>query len=100
MEEARTLNCHVYEDQWNRIVVFSEYCKSCELCITECPEECLYWSDEILGVYGTPVPECKIELCIGCKLCEVICPDVAIAYERIARKPKEAKEKAKAAVTA
>ncbi len=98
MDSAPKLPAKVYENEWDRIVVFDQYCKSCGLCVVECPPDCLYWSETILGVYGTPVPECDIDTCIGCKICEVICPDAAIYYERIKKKPKEKKKQAESTV--
>ncbi len=95
MEQTPNFHADVYENEWDRIVVFDQMCKSCGLCIVECPTDCLFWSEEKLGVYGTPVPECVIDDCISCKLCEVICPDAAIYYEKLKAKPKELKVKPK-----
>jgi len=93
MSNGISYKSDVYENEWDRIVVFESQCKSCGLCVAECPPKCLFWSETKLGVYGTPIPECNIDACIGCKLCEVICPDAAIFYERLKKKPKEKPEK-------
>jgi len=68
----------------SRVVINSERCKGCELCVEVCLKNVLGPAAEInqRGIY--PVEVKNPEECTGCKLCAVICPDVAITiYENI-----------------
>ena len=58
-------------------VIVPQYCKVCGICILKCPVGALKFSD-VLGVYGTPVPEIDINKCIACGNCFRFCPDSAI----------------------
>jgi len=66
----------------SRIVILSEYCKGCELCISVCPKNCIVRSDTLnsYGVY--PMKFCEGAECIGCSQCAVMCPDTAIEVYR------------------
>lgn len=83
-EKALELAPDIYQNDKFRITIFVKMCKSCGLCLEECPKDCLAWGDH-LGVFGTPVPKCDIDLCNGCRLCEVICPDCAIILDKAAK---------------
>lgn len=61
-----------------KVVILSEYCKSCGLCVEICPRKVLAIGDKPnqKGYFAViPVDEAK---CIGCALCGLVCPDVAI----------------------
>ena len=66
----------------SRIEVASELCKSCELCISVCPKDCIEHAGTLnrYGVY--PVRMRKDAACIGCSQCAIICPDAAIEVYR------------------
>jgi len=69
------------------IVVITERCKGCGICISMCPKKVLESSTEVNSYgynYTQPV---KVENCIGCKFCEIYCPDFAI-YVKPSEKPK------------
>jgi len=61
-----------------KVVINSEKCKGCRLCIEVCPKKVLVSSSKNnhLGVYVVEIVE--KEECIGCSRCAMICPDVAI----------------------
>jgi 2-oxoglutarate ferredoxin oxidoreductase subunit delta len=61
-----------------KVVVLSEYCKSCGLCVNICPQKILKIGDKInpKGYYTVTVS--KPDECVGCKLCGTVCPDIAL----------------------
>jgi len=61
-----------------QIVIDSEACKGCELCVHACPQRILAMGREINSkgyLYARVAEQMK---CIGCRLCCITCPDVAI----------------------
>ena len=61
-----------------RIVINSEWCKGCYLCVSTCPREVLdidraRWTGSFHPVYVR-----EIERCTACRNCELLCPDLAI----------------------
>lgn len=60
-----------------KVVVLSEYCKSCGLCINICPKQVLSIGDKpnAKGYYFVIADTDK---CIGCGLCGIMCPDLAL----------------------
>ncbi|HEY3425274.1 MAG TPA: 4Fe-4S dicluster domain-containing protein [Negativicutes bacterium] len=61
-----------------KVVVLSEYCKSCGLCITMCPQKILAIGDKAnpKGYYTVVITD--QEKCQGCALCGLVCPDMAL----------------------
>jgi 2-oxoglutarate ferredoxin oxidoreductase subunit delta len=64
-----------------KITIDQVLCKSCELCITVCPEEAIRISDAI-NQKGYHPAEFTRDACRGCSLCAVMCPEVAIEVYR------------------
>ncbi|MCX6812724.1 MAG: 2-oxoacid:acceptor oxidoreductase family protein, partial [Candidatus Berkelbacteria bacterium] len=62
--------------------IIPSQCKGCGICIEKCPVSALKFG-EVLGVFGTPVPEIDLEKCIACGNCFRFCPDSAIKVEKI-----------------
>jgi len=62
----------------SKLVVNSDRCKACELCVTFCPQECLAPGEELnaSGYYAVRVV--KPEECKGCGICVDMCPDMAL----------------------
>ena len=61
------------------IVINSDYCKGCSICIAFCPRKVLRPSSQI-NSKGYMLPEvADLDACTQCKLCEIVCPDLAIA---------------------
>ena len=72
------------------IVVASELCKGCELCVAACPQECLGLSPSF-NTRGYRFAELRSAgECTGCSACALVCPDTAIAVLREARKHRAA----------
>jgi 2-oxoglutarate ferredoxin oxidoreductase subunit delta len=68
------------------IIIDSERCKGCGLCITACPKKCIQLSGQtdLRGIRLAVLTEKQD--CTGCTLCAIICPDAAIeVYKRIAK---------------
>lgn len=66
-----------------RIEIDVERCKSCQLCLSACPQGVIKLADGLNSKGYRPAvlldPEHK---CSGCALCAVVCPDVCITVYR------------------
>lgn len=64
-----------------QVFVDSEYCKSCELCISVCPKKVLEIGKKPnqKGYYAVVAGGNN---CIGCMLCGLICPDIALEIHK------------------
>ncbi|MCD6533107.1 MAG: 4Fe-4S binding protein [Deltaproteobacteria bacterium] len=71
-------------EQHPQITIFSDWCKSCGICVAFCPKEVLSM-DENGRVFAK-----HPEKCIACHMCELRCPDFAINVEEA--KPAETGE--------
>jgi len=72
------------------VVVATEICKGCELCIASCPQNSLALSASI-NHKGYRYAELVQDNCTGCINCALVCPDSAIT---VYRQPKQAKREA------
>ncbi|MGD0857510.1 MAG: 4Fe-4S binding protein [Dehalococcoidia bacterium] len=64
------------------IVIASELCKGCELCINFCPKNVISQSDKLNSSgYLCAVFNDNGE-CTGCAICALVCPEVAIEVFR------------------
>lgn len=61
-----------------KVVVLSEYCKSCGLCIGVCPRKVLAIGDKSNSKGYYVVVPADPDKCIGCGLCGTVCPDLAL----------------------
>lgn len=62
-------------DQHPEITIFSDWCKSCGICVAFCPKEVLSMDENGRVFAQNP------EKCIACHMCELRCPDFAINVE-------------------
>ena len=64
------------------IVLDSDSCKGCDICIAICPRQ-LFVKSKKRNHQGTSIPEVvHKDQCTECKMCERMCPDGAISVER------------------
>ena len=63
-----------------KIIIDTERCKGCGLCVTVCPKGCIIISKHSnkSGYFpAEPAGPAKAD-CTGCAMCAIICPDIAI----------------------
>ena len=61
------------------IVVDTERCKGCQLCIVACPKDVIQLAQKKVNGHGYPYAEPVFaDKCIGCASCAIVCPDGCI----------------------
>ncbi len=78
------------------VIVNTELCKGCELCIEACPQNCLTLSQS-LNKKGYRFAELRDDTCTGCENCALVCPDVVLTVYREPKKRKTAPQGPKVA---
>jgi 2-oxoglutarate ferredoxin oxidoreductase subunit delta len=64
------------------VVIATERCKGCELCVPACPPEVLSMSAEVNAMgYRYPL---LAPGCTGCRACADVCPDFVFEVYRLA----------------
>jgi 2-oxoglutarate ferredoxin oxidoreductase subunit delta len=69
------------------VLVDTEFCKGCELCVEACPQHCLTLS-ETFNKKGYRYAQLEGDTCTGCENCALICPDAVLTVYREPRKKK------------
>jgi 2-oxoglutarate ferredoxin oxidoreductase subunit delta len=65
------------------IVVNTERCKGCQLCIIACPQKVIAMAGKV-NLHGYPYVEAaNEEACVGCASCGIVCPDGCITVYRV-----------------
>lgn len=64
------------------IEVNQMYCKGCELCIAECPQQVLALDMERLTPKGFHPVQLVKDGCTGCAICAIVCPEAALTVFR------------------
>lgn len=65
------------------IVVDTESCKGCELCMVACPSDVIVMSEQV-NIKGYHFSKDKNkDACTGCTNCAVVCPDSCITVYRV-----------------
>lgn len=65
-----------------KIVVDTEKCKGCEVCIPVCPTDVIEMVSEVNGK-GYHYMQQVREDCTGCTNCAIVCPDGVITVYRV-----------------
>ncbi len=65
------------------IVVDTDVCKGCEVCIPSCPEDVISMSAEVNRKGYHYAFMSNPEACTGCINCALVCPDRAIEVYRV-----------------
>ncbi|MBE6206536.1 MAG: 4Fe-4S dicluster domain-containing protein [Rikenellaceae bacterium] len=64
------------------VVVATERCKGCGVCVASCPCNVLELSSEVNGKGYRYVMMATPDACTGCASCAVICPDSCLVVYR------------------
>jgi len=64
------------------VIINTEMCKGCELCIPICPQDSLALSTG-LNKHGYHFTELVNNLCTGCTNCALVCPEAVITVYRM-----------------
>lgn len=65
------------------IVVDTERCKGCSLCVVTCPHDVIAPVSKKVNVHGYRYVEAaNADACVGCAACAVVCPDGCITVYR------------------
>ena len=65
------------------IVVNTDRCKGCSLCVDACQKNVIALAAKKVNVNGYPYVEAvRQEACVGCSSCAIVCPDGCIAVYR------------------
>jgi len=65
------------------IVVDSERCKGCEVCIPSCPTQVIELAKEVNGKGYHYAYMANPDACIGCANCAIVCPDGVITVYKV-----------------
>jgi 2-oxoglutarate ferredoxin oxidoreductase subunit delta len=74
------------------IVIDTERCKGCVLCVTSCPTDVISMSREVNNKGYHYAYMAKPEACIGCANCGLVCPDSCITVYKVKPSKKETVE--------
>ncbi|MDP1676068.1 MAG: ferredoxin family protein [Bacteroidota bacterium] len=79
------------------VIIATEICKGCELCIASCPQESLGLSTSI-NRKGYRYATLLRNNCTGCVNCALVCPDSAITVYREIKSTKRQSQSAQPTV--
>ena len=65
------------------VVIDTEKCKGCEVCVVTCPTQVLALAREVNGKGYYYSYAANPDACIGCSNCAVVCPDGVITVYKV-----------------
>jgi len=65
------------------IVVDSEKCKGCGVCVAVCPTKTISLAKEVNGKGYHYALMAQTDTCIGCANCATVCPDTVITVYKV-----------------
>jgi 2-oxoglutarate ferredoxin oxidoreductase subunit delta len=64
------------------IIVDTERCKGCNLCVVACPSDVIALNKQVNGKGYNPAFPQNHDACTGCMNCSMVCPDMCITVYR------------------
>lgn len=65
------------------VVINTDRCKGCDLCVVACPTDVLTLGNEINAKGYNYAQVAKSDECIGCANCALVCPDACITVYKV-----------------
>ena len=65
------------------VVIDTERCKGCELCVEACPQDVLGMSSHVNAKGYQYAEMVNADACIGCCACGYVCPDACITVYKV-----------------
>ena len=65
------------------VVVDTERCKGCGLCVAACPSKVLGLSSQVNAKGYNYAEMVNEDACIGCSSCGIVCPDAVISVYKV-----------------
>ena len=65
------------------VVIDTERCKGCNLCVIACPTNVLSLNKEANSYGYNYSLMTNAEACVGCSTCATVCPDACISVYRV-----------------
>ncbi len=72
----------IQENEKVKTAYYSALCKSCYLCLAQCPRQAIGISQNLVGIYKRPGIQIDLKKCIACLQCAKICPEAALAINK------------------
>lgn len=65
------------------VVIYTERCKGCEVCVVTCPTQTLALAVDVNGKGYHYSYAANPDACIGCSNCAIVCPDGVITVYKL-----------------